>query len=359
MARFIPIILAGGKGERFWPVSRLERPKQFLKLDGSDRSLMQATADRLLPMANWESLFVITASHLADGVREQLPDIPSENILVEPQGRDTAPAVAWATLEVAKRFGDDAVCGFFPADHYITDETRYRDTLRAGVELAIDKGAIATLGITPTFPSTGYGYIEQGETVGKFTAGSVSDLPAYKVSRFTEKPNEETAQQFLDSGRYSWNSGMFIFPAAVMIAELKAHASEMMAALIEKGVDAYADLAKLSIDYAVMEKTDRAYVMPADFGWDDLGDWNAIERLQKSLKGDRDNVEMCTHVGLDTTGSVLYSSDEAELIVTIGLEDVVVVRDGNATLIVKKNRTQEIKQAVKAIGQEDRFQHLL
>ncbi|MFK8186220.1 MAG: mannose-1-phosphate guanylyltransferase [Phormidesmis sp.] len=359
MTRFIPIILAGGKGERFWPVSRLKRPKQFLCLDGSDRSLLQSTADRLLPIADWTSLFVITASHLAEGVREQLPDIPTENILVEPQGRDTAPAVAWATLEVAKRFGDDAVCGFFPADHYITDTTRYLDTLRAATDLAVTKQAIATLGITPNFPSTGYGYIEQSTSAGSFTAGSVTDLPAYKVSRFTEKPDRDTAQTFLDSGRYSWNSGMFIFPAAVMIEELTAHAPNMTNALIEKGADAYADLEKLSIDYAVMEKTDRAYVMPADFGWDDLGDWNAIERLQKSLNGDSDNVAMCEHVGLDTQGSVLYSGDPNELIVTIGLEDVVVVRDGNATLIVKKERTQEIKKAVKALGQEERFQHLL
>lgn len=359
MTRFIPIILAGGKGERFWPVSRLKRPKQFLCLDGSDSSLLQSTADRLLPIADWQSLFVITASHLADGVREQLPDIPTENILVEPQGRDTAPAVAWATIEVAKRFGDDAVCGFFPADHYITDTTRYLDTLRAATDLAVSKQAIATLGITPNSPSTGYGYIEQGTDAGSFTAGTVTNLSAYKVSRFTEKPDRETAQTFLDSGRYSWNSGMFIFPAAVMLTELKTHASEMTSALLEKGVEAYAHLEKLSIDYAVMEKTDKAYVMPADFGWDDLGDWNAIERLQKSLNGNSDNVAMCEHVGLDTQGSVLYSGDPQELIVTIGLEDVVVVRDGNATLIVKKDRTQEIKQAVKALGKEERFQHLL
>ncbi len=356
MARFIPIILAGGKGERFWPVSRLKRPKQFLCLDGGERSLLQSTADRLLPMADWASLFVITASHLAEGVREQLPEIPTENILVEPQGRDTAPAVAWATLEVAKRFGEDAVCGFFPADHYITDEARYRDTLKAAAALAVEEGAIATLGITPTFPSTGYGYIEQGNEAGTFSAGTVTDLPAYKVSRFAEKPDKATAEAFLASGRYSWNSGMFIFPAAVMIAELKTHAPEMTYALLEKGADAYATLKKLSIDYAVMEKTDRAYVVPANFGWDDLGDWNAIERL---LKGDADNVELCQHVGIDSHGSILYSADPAEVIVTIGLEDVVVVRDGNATLIVKKDRTQEIKQAVKSLGQEDKFQHML
>ncbi|MGB7085711.1 MAG: mannose-1-phosphate guanylyltransferase [Phormidesmis sp.] len=356
MARFIPIILAGGKGERFWPVSRLKRPKQFLCLDGGERSLLQSTADRLLPLASWDEMFVITAAHLADGVREQLPEMPAANILVEPQGRDTAPAVAWATLEVAKRYGGDAVCGFFPADHYIKDEARYCDTLRAAAELAVSAGAIATLGITPSFPSTGYGYIEQGSDAGSFSAGTVADLPAYKVSRFTEKPDKATAEQFLSSGNYSWNSGMFIFPAAVMIAELKAHAPEMTHALLEKGVDAYATLDKLSIDYAVMEKTDRAYVMPADFGWDDLGDWNAIERL---LKGDAKNVEMCQHVCLDTTDSILYSADPNEVIVTIGLEDIVVVRDGNATLIVKKDRTQEIKQAVKSLGAEDKFQHLL
>ena len=356
MARFVPIILAGGKGERFWPVSRLKRPKQFLCLDGGDRSLLQSTADRLLPLASWDEMFVITAAHIASGVREQLPEMPNENILVEPQGRDTAPAVAWATLEVAKRFGEDTICGFFPADHYIVDEDRYCDTLRAATELAVTSSAIATLGITPTFASTGYGYIEQGADAGSFSAGSVSDLPAYKVSRFAEKPDKSTAEAFIESGQYSWNSGMFIFPAAVMIAELKTHAPEMTQALMEKGVDAYATLEKLSIDYAVMEKTDRAYVMPANFGWDDLGDWNAIERL---LKGGANNVELCQHVGLDTAGSILYSADPEELIVTIGLEEVVVVRDGNATLIVKKDRTQEIKKAVKALGAEDRFQHLL
>ena len=360
MARFIPIILAGGKGERFWPVSRLKRPKQFLRLDGGKRSLLQSTADRLLPIAPWDSLFVITASHLADGVRAQLPDIPPENILVEPQGRDTAPAVAWATLEVAKRYGEDAVCGFFPADHYITDQQRYCDTLKAAADLAVSEGAIATLSINPHFPSTGYGYIEQGKSAGTFSAGVVSDLPAYKVSRFTEKPDQDTAERFLESGRYSWNSGIFIFPAAVMLAELETHAPEMTAALKAKGVAAYADLKKLSIDYAVMEKTDRAYVMPANFGWDDLGDWNAIERLLKSdAEEDAGNVELCQHLGLDTQGSILYSADEDELIVTIGLDDVVVVRDGNVTLIVKKDRTQDVKQVVKTIGQQKQFKHLL
>lgn len=349
----IPIILAGGKGERFWPVSRRQNPKQFLCLDGSGLSLLQATANRLLPLAgNWDALWVITASHLAQGVRTQLPDLPERNLLIEPQGRDTAPAVAWATLEVAKRHGEAAIAGFFPADHWIADEAAYRDTLKAAAALAREKGAIATLGITPTYPATGYGYIEQGDEIGTF-----EQLPAYTVARFTEKPDQTTAESFLASGRFSWNSGIFIFPAAVMLAELDAHASEIMVPLRLKGADAYSSLVKLSIDYAVMEKTHRACVMPVSFGWDDLGDWNAVERLRKSP--DEMNVEMAQHLGLDTTGSIVFSSDEEEVIVTIGLEDVVIVRDGKATLVVHKSRTQDIKKVVKALGSQSKFQHLL
>ncbi len=353
MPTMIPIILAGGKGERFWPVSRLANPKQFLCLDGSDRSLLQATADRLLSLADgWENLWVITASHLADRVREQLPELPEANLLVEPVGRDTAPAVAWATLEVAQRHGNDAVVGFFPADHWIADETAFCETLAAAAAAATAQGAIATLGITPTYPATGYGYIEQGDS-----AGTYGHLSAYVVSRFTEKPDAPTAQTFIDSGRFSWNSGMFIFPAGVMVNELKTHAPELMQALISQGVDAYSSLEKLSIDYAVMEHTDRAYVMPVTFGWDDLGDWNAVERLLKQPGAK--NVDLANHVALDTEGSIVYAADPDEVVVTIGLEDVVIVRDGNATLIVRKDRTQDIKAAVKQLGAEERFNHLL
>jgi len=295
---------------------------------------------------------VVTAAHLADGVREQLPALPESNLLIEPVGRDTAPAVAWGTLEVAKRHGDDAVVGFFPADHWIADEAAFRQTVAAAAEMASSQGAIATLGIAPTFPSTGYGYIEQGDD-----AGTYGSLNAYKVTRFTEKPDANTAQTFIDSGKFSWNSGMFIFPAQVMLTELKTHAPDLIKPIMEKGVDAYQNLEKLSIDYAVMEKTDRSYVMPVSFGWDDLGDWNAVERLLK--QPDDKNVDLATHVAMDTEGSIVYSSDQDEVIVTIGLEDVVVVRDGNATLIVRKDRTQDIKKAVKLLGGEERFKHLL
>lgn len=348
----IPVILAGGKGERFWPLSRKHRPKQFLSLDGSGKSLLQATADRLLNLAGgWQGLWVITAAHLEEGVRQQLPDLPSENLLVEIEGRDTAPAVAWATLEIAQRHGEDAIIGFFPADHWIGEQTTFEQTIKAATDLAVQKAGIATLGIQPTYPSTGYGYIEQGEQIGLF-----GDLPGYRVSRFTEKPDQATAEQFLATGRFSWNGGMFIFPAGVVLAELQTHAPQIIQPLQQQGPSAYLNLPKLSIDYALMEKTDRAYVLPVSFSWDDLGDWNAIERL---LKDGSPNVELAKHVGLDTQGALLYATDDDDMIVTIGLEDTVIVRDGKVTLIVKKDRTQDIKQVLKQLQDNPEWAQLL
>ncbi len=350
--KLIPIILAGGKGERFWPVSRLKKPKQFLCLDGSGKSLLQSTADRLLNLAGgWNNLWVITSEIIADGVKEQLPNLPESNILVEPYGRDTAPAVAWATLEVAKKYGNDAIVGFFPADHWIGDTVAYEKTLQAAAQQAVFEASIVTLGITPNQPATGYGYIEQGAKKGDF-----NHLPVYRVTRFTEKPDQTTAQSFIDTGRFSWNSGMFIFRAGVMLDELEKYAPQLLQALAEKGCDAYAELTKESIDYALMEKTQLACVLPANFGWDDLGDWNGVERL---LKGDQDNLELGNHISKNTQDAIIYADDKNEVIVTIGLKDVVIVRDGNVTLVVDKNHTQDIKQVVRSLQNEPKYKHLL
>jgi mannose-1-phosphate guanylyltransferase len=285
-------------------------------------------------------------------VRQQLPELPSQNLLIESQGRDTAAAVAWASLEIKKRYTEDAIIGFFPSDHWIADQEAFQRTLDAATQLAASTEAIVTLGIKPTFPSTGYGYIEQGEKIGRF-----NDLPAYHVNRFTEKPNRETAETFLSTGRFSWNSGMFVFRAGVVLKELYTHAPEIIEPLEQRGPDIYPQLLKQSIDYALMEKTNLAYVLPVEFGWDDLGDWNALERLLK--KPENPNVELATHVGLDTQGSIVYATNSEDVIVTIGLEDVVIVRDRNVTLVINKDRSQEIKQILQTLANDPRFTELL
>lgn len=348
----IPVILAGGKGERFWPLSRKKRPKQFLCLDGSGQSLLQTTAYRLLEIAGgWQNLWVITAEVIADGVREQLPDLPPDNLLVEPEGKDTAPAVAWATLKIAQHYGLDTVVGFFPADHWVGNQPAFIQTLETATDWAATTEAIVTLGISPHYPATGYGYIEQGES-----QGDCQGLPVYRVNRFIEKPDRPTAISFCQTGGYSWNSGMFIFNARVMLAELRRYVPEIVSLLEAKDKAAYQELPKISIDYGVMEKTTLAYVVPADFGWDDLGDWNAIERLRK---GDADNLELAKHVGLDTHNSLFYAEDPAQVIVTIGVEDLVVIRDGDVTLIVNKERTQEIKKVLQSLKEDPKLEELL
>lgn len=347
-AVMIPVILAGGKGERFWPLSRQQRPKQFLSLDGSGRSLLQATADRLLNISGgWQNLWVVSRGDLIAPLREQLPELPPENLLLEPEGRDTGPAVAWSTWEIVQRYGEEAVLGFFPADHWIDQPAVFKQTLTAASQLAKEKQAIVTLGVKPGYAATGYGYIEQGELVGEF-----GGLPAYQVSRFTEKPDLPTAEAFLATGRFSWNSGMFIFRGGVVLAELRQYAPEIVNPIATKGVAGYGEVPKKSIDYALMEKTKLAYVLPVDFGWDDLGDWNAIARL---LQGDKPNLELAQHIGLDTTGCLFYATDQEDLIVTIGLENLVVVRDRHITLIVHKNRTQDIKQVLKKLQENPKF----
>jgi mannose-1-phosphate guanylyltransferase len=352
-AVLIPVILAGGKGERFWPLSRRSRPKQFLHLDGSGLSLLQSTASRLLKTANgWDNLWVVTAAHIASLVSEQLPELPAPNLLAEPEGRDTAPALAWSTLEIVKRYGEDAIVGFFPADHWIADQEIFEQTLAAAAEIAAQQDVIVTLGIKPLYASTGYGYIEQGESLGHFGQG----YEAYTVSRFAEKPDAATAEAFLNSGRYSWNGGMFVFRAGMMLKELETHAPEILLPLRDQGIAAYGEVTKLSIDYALMEKTQRATVLPVKFGWDDLGDWGAIDRLNRK---DSPNVEMAAHIGLDTAGSLIYSTSDKDLIVTIGLEDLVIVRDGDVTLIAHKDRTQDIKKALQMIQASDKHRDRL
>jgi len=342
----ITVILAGGKGERFWPLSRSSRPKQFLRLLPGGKSLIEATAERLLPLSGWENMFVATAERLVPLIREHLPNLPPENLIVEPEPRDTAPAVAWVALQVARRFGEDAVFGLFPADHYVESAAAFQEAVEAADDFASRREAIVTLGITPSYPATGFGYIERGPEV---------EPGVHRVERFVEKPDRETAERYLALGKFFWNAGIFIARPRVLLKEFSLHAPEILGPLQTEGLTAYARLPKTSFDYAVMERTDKAYVIPARFGWDDLGDWTALERL---LRENGKNVELARHVGLDTEGAIIYATSDDEIIVTLGVRDVVIVRDGEVTLVVAKDRVQEIKRLLPILKRQS-FDQLL
>lgn len=347
MSEFVAIVLAGGSGERFWPLSRQKKPKQFLNLEDSGFSLLQTTANRLAAITqSFERIFVVTASNYRGQVFDQLPELPSENLIIEPQARDTAPAILYAALHVKKRY-PDAVIGVFASDHRITDTQTFADVVAAATQVAAEERRIVTLGITPNFPSTGYGYIQRGEWLK--TQGN---WPVYQVDHFSEKPDLSTAESFLASGLYSWNSGIFVWHIDTLLEEYQTHQSELYTQLSDTNLDrarvkeVFPKLQKISVDYAIMEKSNRVTVIPAQFGWDDLGDWNALERM---LRGSGQNVSVGKHVGLDTEGAILYTTSGNDLIVTIGLEDVVIVRNEDVTLVVRKDRTQDIKKVVQRL----------
>jgi len=337
--------MAGGKGQRFWPLSTPERPKQFLDLSHSGRTLIQATYDRVLPLVgDPERVFVATGRRYVPLVREQLPEIPTVNLLVEPEGRDSAPAVALAALTVHARYGD-VIMGLFSSDHRIGGGDAFESTVRDAVTLADETDGLVTIGITPNRPATGYGYIEKGEAEGG----------GFKVGRFVEKPNLRTAEAYLSSGgAYLWNAGIFVWSTLSILQELECHVPEVMRPLREafhhgEVGRVFPTLPKISIDFAVMERTDRAYVVPGAFEWDDIGDWVALERL---LREDGEtgaqtadaNTVVGRHVGMDTSGNIIYTEDPDDVVVTLGVEDLVVVKRGNTVLLVRKDRVQDIKE---------------
>jgi len=331
------VIMAGGQGQRFWPLSTAERPKQFLDLSRSGRTLIQQTYDRVLPLAHSpERVFVATAERYLDLVHEQLPDVPLENVLVEPTPRDSAPAIALASLNIHQRFGD-VVTGFFSSDHQIG--SGFDNAILAAARVARERDGLVTVGITPSRPSTGYGYIELGNPQGE----------GFRVSRFVEKPNVRSAEAYLAAGNYLWNAGIFVWRTGVVLAELDRHAPELMRPLRSSFaagtvVSDFAKLQKISIDYALMERTERAYVVPGRFSWDDIGDWVALERLVGSQGGTTSsNTVVGHHVGVDTSGNIVYTEDPEDVVVTLGVHDLVIVKRGNALLLVHKERVQEIK----------------
>ncbi|MEW6572026.1 MAG: mannose-1-phosphate guanylyltransferase [Bacillota bacterium] len=346
------VILAGGGGERFWPVSSKERPKQFLSLIG-DRTMLQQTVDRLAGFVNPSDVYVITARGYWSLVKEQVPEVPVANVVEEPCGRDTAAAVGLAAVHLARR-DPEGVMLVLPADHFIADTARFRRIVETAVDAASTGEWLVTLGITPTRPETGYGYIQRGDAPIK----TVGSLAVYRALRFTEKPDALKARRFLASGKYFWNSGMFVWRVDVIRRLFAEYLPELAAGLerialaigTEKETtvieSVYPFLPPISIDYGVMEQAKNVVVLPADFGWDDVGTWPAWARYSGTQDG-QGNVIEGTGVLVESSGCVVRASNH--VVAALGVRDLVIVEEDGRLLVCAKERAQEIKRLVAAL----------
>jgi mannose-1-phosphate guanylyltransferase len=370
--RFAPVILAGGSGTRFWPRSRKARAKQVLALDG-ERTMIQQTVDRLLPLADPADVWVITNDLLESLIVEQLPDVPREQILSEPAARNTAPACALAAFLLEKT-SPETVIGIFPSDHVVKNPTRFAEVIQAGVALAASGDKIVVLGVPPTRAETGYGYIEVGSVVDGSEAVEVR-----RVKRFTEKPNRSLAEEFVASGNYAWNGGIFLWSARTLAGAIREHCPGM-APLLEKIAAAYGtpefaatfaevypQCENISIDYAVLEPRSargemgaEIYSLPGDFGWNDLGCWDALHEHVADCAPDRVSIAnvfdgddpLC--ISIDSTGNYVHAP--GKVIALVGVTNLVVVQTKDALLITTRERSQDVGKVVaelKAAGRED------
>ena len=356
------VIMAGGKGERFWPQSRIRRPKHLLPIVGNKPMLTQTT-DRLEGLVPVENVLIITNIEQREAVIEVCPKIPVENIIGEPVGRDTAAAVGLAATLVSIR-DPKGVFAIIPADHVIHDFASFQSVLDAALDTASNSNAIVTVGIKPISPATGYGYIHRGNLEGESRGQSV-----YSVQKFVEKPDLETAKTYLESGEYLWNGGMFIWKSSVVEASLEAYVPQLKAALdeikkrLQSGEDMqeclasqYPSLEKVSIDYAVIEKAENVKTLEATFDWDDVGEWPAIER--HFPKDESGNVARGVVEIMDAQNNIVFA-EEDHTIAVLGVQDLIIVNSPDATLISHKDRAQDIKKIVQKISGTDAGKNLM
>lgn len=341
------VIMAGGIGSRFWPQSRKAHPKQFLNVFGAN-TLIQNTVGRLQGLIPPERTYVVTHERYAEQTRDQLPALPASNVLTEPISRNTAPCIAYAAVRLQAK-DPDATMLVLPADHLIHNVRRFQEVVRVGAERAQEPGALVTIGITPTHPETGYGYIQydgMGEDDGT--------PKAYPVRTFAEKPDLATAERFLDSGDFLWNSGMFIWRADTILDQMQTHLPEAFEAFepVRNVVGTPAEAAaveqafrrtpRISIDYGVMERADKVYVVPGSFGWSDIGDWRAVyEHSEKDEHGNALHGNVIVH-----DASRCYVQANERLVVLVGMHDTVVVDTEDAVLVCNRENTQRVKQVV-------------
>lgn len=354
---YYAVIMAGGGGTRLWPLSRQANPKQMLQLFG-ERTLFQIAVDRLTGVFDPDHIFVVTVADQAEELQKEAPAIPVENFLLEPMPRGTASVVAMAAAALQRK-DPEAVMAVLTADHFIENVELLKDLLRSGYAAA-QAGYLVTLGITPTFPSTGYGYLEQGEPAGTFGAHS-----AYRVKAFREKPDEETARKFLSQGGFSWNSGMFVWKTAVILAEFERYMPDLFATihLLEDylGVnhlssffgDHWAAIKPQTIDYGIMEKSQKTVVLPAaNLGWNDVGSWDSLFDV---LPGNQDGniILKATNIALGTTGCLVVSENPSRLVVTLGLKDLIIVDTNDAVLVCPRHESQRVKELVRYLKEHE------
>ena len=360
---FYPVILAGGRGTRFWPLSRKKRAKQLLALDGK-RTMIQQTVARLLPLAPAKNIWIITNEDLRPAIQKQLPKLRKSQILAEPAGRNTAPAIGLAAFLLVRE-DPEAVIGLFPSDHVIGDETRYRETLERGVKIAAAGANIVVLGIRPNRAETGYGYIE---------AGGAYQGEALRVRRFTEKPDPNNAQEFVRAGNYFWNSGMFLWSARTLADALREHLP-VTASLLEEiaatfGTSKFAGAFRkqypkcenISVDYAVLEprsaKGEQAgniFCLPADFGWNDLGSWTALHEhhTSKSSPPEGNLVAGSGFFLLHASGNYIHAPEK--FVALVGVSDLVVVETSDALLITTRQHAQDVGKVVKYLDEKKMY----
>lgn len=342
-------IMAGGIGSRLWPRSRKNTPKQFLDLL-SDQTMLQDAFARLQPLIPAENILIGTGEAYVSIVHEQLPDLPSENIIVEPSGKGTAPAIGLGAMHIHRR-DPGAIMTVVTADHYIGQVDPFRRVIKAAIEVA-QAGHLVTLGITPSFASTGYGYIRRGEPLK-----TVDGFTVYHARRFTEKPDSSLAQAFISSGLYSWNSGMFIWQVQAIMAEFERQMPDFFAQLlkIEAALDTpdasttlenvWANVESQTIDYGIMERALDVAVIPVHIGWNDVGSWGTLKELL--VTDENGNVFIGDHINVETRNTLVYSPKK--LVATIGLENLIVVDTEDALLICPSDRTEDVRRIVNAL----------
>ena len=353
------VIMAGGKGTRFWPRSRERMPKHLLDILG-ERTILRETVDRIRPIVPAERTLVVTGrSHAAEVIR-QLPEIPPENILIEPVGRNTAPCIGLAALHILKRIKDEVML-VLPSDHRIGDDAAFRRILQAAAGEAIHGDPLVTIGIRPTGPETGYGYIEQGDPASRF-----GDDRIYRVRSIREKPPREEAERYLAQGGFSWNSGMFVWKASTIMSAIERFLPDLHRGLMQIreaiGTDReeevvakiYAGLQPISIDYGVMEKAEEVLVIPGSFGWSDLGSWDALWEV--SAKDAQGNAVRGEFIAVDAADSLVHSP--GKLVALVGVRDLIVVETEDALLVCRRGRSQDVRKVVEEIEKRGRKEYL-